>query len=508
MNSVLFPEVQADGWQEVGSKRTLKADAVIIGSGPGGAAVAKELAEAGLKVVIVESGPRKSNFRPNYAHTARYHMQENGSMVTRGKTMFPIAAGKGVGGSTLINSALSFRAPDHILDSWANDLQTPEWSAEAINPIYDEISELIGVATTSTAVSGKNNNLIVQGIEKLGWEGGLAPRSTPGCVGCGICYFGCPSSGKASTNLTLLPLACKHDCLIQAEVEVTNILVQNGQAIGIEGIAIDPETKKQTGTLKVEADVVFCCGGGIGTPKLLHFSGLAPQLGEKLGYGLHVHPGNTLIGICDEKIEMWKGATQGAYCHPPDLPGVLPHTFSAPPEACLVAAGLIGSKFQKGLELLPYMCGMLVMVSDKGNGTVSSYPDGRAKIEYNFDPNDIDRIKKGLVAVAKILFAGGAKELLGPIHKLGSVYSVEELEKKLSTKSINDFTLYAAHPMGTCRMSPSIQTGVLKPNGETYGIKNLFVSDASIFPSSLGVNPQLSTYAVSTQIARMFLEHR
>lgn len=507
MSSVLFSEVQADGWQEVGSKRILKADAVIIGSGPGGASIAKELAEAGMKVVVIESGPSKSNFRPNYAHTARYHMQENGSMLTRGNTMFPIAAGKGVGGSTLINSALSFRAPDHILDSWATELQTPEWSADSMRPIYDEISKLIGVATTPVGVSGKNNDLIVRGIKKLGWDGGLAPRSTPGCVGCGICYFGCPSSGKASANLTLLPLACKHDCLIQAEVEVTNILIQAGRAVGIEGIAVNPETKKQTGTLRVDADMVFCCAGGIGTPRLLHFSGLAPQLGEKLGYGLHVHPGNTLIGICDEKIEMWKGATQGAYCHPPELPGVLPHTFSAPPEACLIAAGYIGASFQKGLELLPYMCGMLVMVSDKGNGTVSSYSDGRAKIEYNFHPDDVERIKKGLVAVAKILLAGGAKELRGPIHNLGSIYSVEELEQKLSSKSIHDFTLYAAHPMGTCRISNSLKTGVLQPNGETYGIKNLFVADASVFPTSLGVNPQLSTYAVATQIARMFLEN-
>ena len=506
MNTILFPEVKADGWEEVGRSRHLRADVVIIGSGPGGSAVAKVLAEAGLKVVVVESGPKQSNFRPNYAHTARYHMQESGSMITRGSTMFPIAAGKGVGGSTLINSALSFRAPDNILDQWATDLQRDEWSAKSMNVVYDEIAQLIGVATTPSSISGKNNDLIVRGIKKLGWDGGLAPRSTPGCIGCGICYFGCPSHGKASSNLTLLPLACRHDCLIQAEVEVTNVIVRNGRAVGIEGIAIDPETKERKGTLRVDAGVVFSAAGAIGTPKLLHFSNLASQLGSKLGEGLHVHPGNTLIGICDEKIEMWKGATQGAYCHPPDLPGVLPHTFSAPPEACLLAAGYIGSRFQEGLALLPYMCGMLVMVSDKGTGRVSSYSDGRAKIEYEFHPGDVDRIKKGLVAVAKILFAGGAKQLMGPIHNLSPSYSVEELEQKLAPKPIQDFTLYAAHPMSSCRMSTSIETGVIKPNGETHGIKNLYIADASTFPTSLGVNPQLSTYAAATQIARMFLD--
>ena len=502
----IFPPAIAYGFEDLKVNRSIECDVVIVGAGAGGAAAARVLSEQGLNVWIVESGPKTSRFRPNYAHTARYHMQENGSMIATGNTMMPIAAGKGVGGSTLINSALSFVAPDYVLDQWAELLDDPTWSAEHLASTFDEISQLIGVATTPESVAGENNSLIVRGIKNLGWDGGLAPRSTPNCVGCGICYFGCPSNGKASMNLSLLPRAQAFQCHIQAEAEVRSIIIEQGEAVGIQAVAIDPDTQEQGATLTIRAKKVILSAGAIGTPKLLWYCGLAEQLGPTVGTGLHVHPGSTLLATSPEPIEMWKGATQGAYCHPPGLPGVLPHTFSAPPEACLLAGGFVGSSWQEGLKLLPNLCGMLVMVSDKGSGTVRSHPDGRAKITYDFHPDDVQRIKDGLVAVGEILLAGGATDLRGPIHGLGVCNSIDELRQRLSSRTIQDFTLYAAHPMSTCRMSESPNTGVINRNGETHNIRNLFIADASVFPTSLGVNPQLSTMVCATNIARKMLQ--
>ena len=504
--SVIFPAATALGFESLQGDRTETCDVVIVGAGAGGAAAAKVLSEQGLKVWVIESGPKTSRFRPNYAHTAKYHMQENGSMVASGSTMMPIAAGKGVGGSTLINSALSFIPPDTVLNGWAELLDDSSWSADSLRNTYQEISKAIGVETTSELVAGKNNQLIVRGIEKLGWEGGLAPRSTPQCVGCGICYFGCPSNGKASMNLSLLPRAQKYDCTIQAEADVVDIITDGRTVTGVKAIARHPDTGETGGTLTIKANKVILAGGAIGTPKLLWYTGLAEQIGPMVGEGLHVHPGSTLVGISDEPIEMWKGATQGAYCHPPGLPGVLPHTFSAPPEACLLAGGFVGSTWQEGLKLLPNMCGMLVMVSDKGKGSVRSHPDGRAKITYTFDPSDVQRIKDGLVAVSKILLAGGAYDLRAPIHGVGIVNSPEELSAQLATCSIEDFTLYAAHPMSTCRMSESPNTGVINRSGAVHNFRNLYIADASVFPTSLGVNPQLSTMVCATHIARKMID--
>lgn len=502
---VLLPPPMADGFDEVGSGRTLTCDVVVVGSGPGGGSLARVLAEAGVDVVVMEMGPKQSRFRPNYANVARYHMQEGGTMVARGSAPMPIAAGRGVGGSTLVNSALSFRAPRYVLDGWAERLSEPGLSWDALQPVYDEVSRIVGVQITREVVSGVNNNIIVKGVEKLGLEGGLAPRSTPGCVGCGVCYFGCPTLGKASTNLTFLPRAVAAGARIQAEVEVREVIVEGDRAVGVRGVAIHPETGEEGGAVEVRAAHVVLSAGAIGTPRLLWHTGLGERLGPHCGEHLQVHPGSTIIARCDFPVEMWKGATQGAYFHHPDLPGVLPHTFNAPPEACLVAAGLVGDRFQEGLAMLPNLCGMLLMVSDKGGGRVRAFSDGRADLTYEFADDDVQRIKDGLVVVARVLQAGGAGELYVPVHGVSPSQTPEELEEKLRDRTIRDFTLYAAHPMGTCRMGATIEDGVLDASGRAHGLPGLWISDASVFPSSLGVNPQLSTMVMGTWIGRRLL---
>ena len=137
--SVILPAAPADGFDEVGPGRQLQADVVIVGSGPGGASAARVLAEGGLKVVVVEEGPASSRFVPNYTNTARYHMQEGGAIIARGSTILPIAAGRGVGGGTLINSALCFRTPESVLERWVELLDDDIWAPEHIVPAVSTI---------------------------------------------------------------------------------------------------------------------------------------------------------------------------------------------------------------------------------------------------------------------------------------------------------------------------------------------------------------------------------
>ena len=502
--SVIQPRAPADGFAEIGPGRTLTADVVIVGTGPGGAAAARVLAAGGLKVVLLEEGPSTSRFARNHAHTARYHMQEGGLVLARGPVGIPVAAGRGVGGGTLVNSALSFRTPNEVLAHWATLLDDEGWGPDEMTRLYEEVEPIVGVHITLPEVAGGNNALIARGVAALGHSGGLAPRSTPGCVGCGVCNFGCPSNGKASTNLTFLPQAVANGALIQAEVKVVEVLVEGGRAVGLRGHAVHPDTGAIGGEVVVRAPRVVLSAGAIGTPRLLWHCGLAAQMGP-VGEGLHIHPGNAVIGICDERIELWKGATQGAFFTAAHLPGVLPHTFTAPPEACLTAIGAVGPRLAEGLDLLPHLCGLIVMVSDDSQGQVRAFGDGRANITYDLLDSDVVRIKAGMVESAKVLAAGGAHTFTAPIHGIGRHRSVEAFAAALESRQPSDFVMYSAHPQSTMRMGKDPATSVLAPSGEAHTIPGLWVADASVFPTSLGVNPQLTTMAAGTRIGRTLL---
>lgn len=490
-------------WEDVSGDVRLTADVAIVGTGPGGAAAGRTLAEAGLRVVMLEEGPARPNFRPNLAHTQRYHMQEGGGMVARGRQLIPVAAGRGVGGGSLVNSAICFRTPDAVLNGWKTVLGGDDrYAPERMAPIFEEIEAIIGVGVTRDEVAGENNRIVVRGAAALGLPGGLIRRNTPGCVGCGICNYGCPSGGKGSVDRNLVPMALAAGAIVQGDVKVDQLTVADGRARGVSGLVHHPETGEVRGRLTVEAPRVLVAAGGVGTPRLLHHAGVAAQLGPAVGRGLHLHPGSAIIGERDEPVYMWRGATQGAYFEHPDLPGVLPHTFNAPPDTLLILLGNVGLEAKRDIARLPFLCGCVVMISDRGEGTVGATSDGRAQLSYAFDSGDLDRIKAGMVETARVMLAGGARRVTAPVHRVGWHETPESLGAALIGKVITDFSLYASHPMASCRMGVDRASSVIGPGGEAHGIGGLFLADSSIFPTSLGVNPQLTTMVLATAIAR------
>lgn len=478
-------------------------DAVIVGTGPGGSAVARELAAAGLSVLMLEDGPRASRFKPSWAQSTRFHFQESGTMLAEGPVPFPVMAGRGVGGGSLVNSAICFRTPDDVLREWAQMLDDERYLPEHIHPIYDAIEERIGVVAVDESIAGENNMIVARGVAALGppLEGGLLRRNAPGCIGCGICNFGCPSGGKASMDRNLIVDARTDGAMVQAECRVDEVLVENGRVAGVVGQLHDPDTRELHGRVTVRAPIVVLSAGAIGTPRLAFQSGLASQIGP-VGDHLHLHPGTGLLGRCDHPVHMWKGATQGAYVWSPEEPKVLPHTFNVPPEAFISLTGAIGAEAKQNLTDINRICGLGVMVSDKGKGSVRARSNGRAKLRYVWDPSDVETMKRGMLLSARVLLAGGAKEVRSSSHGAQWHRTPEALGKELAKTKLADFILYSAHPMCTSPMGLDRSEHVVAPTGQVHRMPGLWMADAGIFPTSLGVNPQLTTMVLGTMIGR------
>ena len=476
---------------------SLRVDAVVVGSGAGGAAVAAELTARGMKVAVLEEGrsfaPADLVHRPSWA--GRHLYQGRGLIPARGAIVTPLAAGRTVGGSTFVNSAVCFRGPDRVLDEWVRDFGST-WTAARLAPLFDEVERALSVAKTAPEQARNNSLVFKRGAERLGLEGDFISRNAPGCVGCGVCQLGCPIGGKGSVDKNLLPAAIEGGADVYSEVRAANVLVERGVARGIACEVLD-EDDATRGIFTVEAERVFLCGGALGTPQLLQRSKLCGSSGE-LGENLRVHPGQAAGAVFDEDIRFWDGVTQGYYVR---MDSAILETFTSTPELFWASLPL----GQMTLGRLRHLATAGCMLRDEGKGSVRWQGEGRLpRIEY--EPADADRrhFIAGARQMARIWFAAGARTVW-PLLNWGvqpaasEAEAMEQLPDDLPLRRLNP---YGSHPQGTCRMSADPRRGVCKPSGETHEVERLFVADGSLFPTALGVNPQITILALATGIAR------
>lgn len=489
----VLPGVVIPG-EEASRDLALRTEVVVIGTGAGGAVVAKELAELGRDVVLLEEGlwhSTRSFSRRAFEMSARMY-RDLGLTVAFGNPGIPIPLGKTVGGSTTINSGTCFRVPKKVVEKWQREHQIPI-SLEDLVPHYERVERIIEVQPVPDRVLGRNAELVKLGAARLGLTGKPLLRNVANCLGSGICCFGCPTEAKKSTNVTYVPLALRAGARLVTAARVERVVVEGGEAAGVLATM-------NGHTLWVRAEKVVVACGSIYTPTLLRRSGLAGRSGQ-LGKNLSIHPAAKVNALFDEEVRGWTGVPQGLWIEDFVDEGIVFEGAFMPPEYGAIGFPFFGPRFVEVMERYVQVATFGFLVEDRSQGRVFEGPDGKPFILYNISTEELGRIRKGLEVLCRIFFAAGARVVYPPLASVEELRSEAEIARLPATVKAHDLELTAFHPLGTCRFGVDPRTSVLDLFLEHHQIDGLHVVDGSMFPSSLGRNPQLTIMAFATREA-------
>jgi len=469
---------------------TLRCEVAVIGSGAGGATVAKELAELGRDVVILEEGEyvesRRFNRRPLDMAALLYRDLGMTMALGRGAGI-PVPLGKAVGGTTTINSGTCFRVPDHVLEHWRAQGDLP-LRPEDLAADFARVEEFIEVAEVPEELLGGSARVVRRGATRLGLHGHPLRRNARYCKGSGVCCFGCPTDAKRSANVSWVPAAVQAGAQLVAGARV-------------ERIDLGSAARKRVlaGALTVEADAVVVSAGTLHTPSLLWRSGMRhPALGRNVS----IHPACKASALFDEEIRGWEGVPQGFGIHDLHREGILFEGIFTPPEFGAFALPFVGPRLTQVMERYGQMAAFGFLIEDRSVGALR-LSSRQAQLFYQLGRPEIEKLRRGVDMLARIFFAAGAREVFAPIAGFETLRSTDELERLRTARlSAPMFELSAFHPLGSCRASTDPARGVLDPELEAHDAQKLFVVDGSVFPSSLGVNPQLTIMAFAQRAAR------
>ena len=478
------------------SRSVVSTDAVIVGSGAGGAMAARTLARCGFDTVVVEEGRRWTveEFRTTHPIDRYAGLYRGaGATVALGRPSVVLPIGRAVGGTTVVNSGTCYRPPLGVQQRWRDEfglgLADPERLAERL----DEVERTLRIAPVPLEIMGRNGRLLLDAAAALNWGAAPIPRNAPGCEGCCQCAIGCPRNAKFGVHLNALPQACSAGARIIAQARVERVLHERGRARGVRA-------RRPDGTaLDILADTVIVAAGATETPGLLRRGGFPahPQLGRNLA----LHPATMLAGRFEEDVVAWQGVLQSAAVHElHESHGVLIEATSMPPGMGSMVFPGYGAELLGWLDRAPQVATFGAMVADRGVGAVFSV-SGETLMRYNIARPDVTKLMVAIEAMGRLLFAAGAVEVLTGLPEATTVTSLPALQEALSRSDPKRLHLAAFHPTGTAAAGTDEQLCPVDETGRLRGMDGVWVADASILPSCPEVNPQVSIMALALAVA-------
>lgn len=475
----------------------VRADAVVVGSGAGGAMAARTLARAGLDTVVLEEGQRwgVEEFRTGHP-IDRYAglYRGGGATVALGRPSVVLPIGRAVGGSTVVNSGTCYRPPDAVIHRWHNEFGLGLAEPARLATQLDEVEQTLEVSPAPQSIMGRNGGLLLEGAAALGWRAAPIPRNAPGCEGCCQCALGCPRNAKFGVHLNALPQACAAGARIVSDARVERVLHDGGRATGVR-------SRRPDGTaFDVLAPTVVVAAGATETPGLLWRSDLGAH--PRLGRNLALHPAAALAGRFEEDVYAWRGVLQSAAADElHESHGVLIEATATPPGMGSMVFPGYGRELLGWLERAHHVATFGAMVADHGAGRVLRAGRGAALMRYQITPDDTAKVMSAIESMGRLLFAAGAAEVLTGLPAGATVASVEQLREVLRRTNPKSMHLAAFHPTGTAAAGADEEVCPVDETGRLRGVDGVWIADASILPSCPEVNPQVSIMALALAVA-------
>ena len=495
--------------------KTFEADVAIIGTGAGGGTTAEILSAAGLKVLLLEEGGLRSSrdfhMKESEAYPTLY--QESASRKTKDKGI-NIMQGRTVGGTTVVNWTSSFHTPATTLSYWQQQYGLTDLTVEELTPWWERMEQRMHIAPWAVPPN-VNNQLLTDGLAKMGIASQIIPRNVNGCYNLGYCGMGCPTNAKQSMLVTTLPAALDKGAELLYNARAERLTFTGSKATEIVVTLMGKDGfERQRDAVRVRATHIVLAGGAINTPALLLRS-KAPDPNRLIGTRTFLHPVTISPSLFDRTIDGYSGAPQSIYSDhwnevdPND--GFIGFKLEVPPmHPVLIASSMIGM----GADHASWMkrlrnAHVLIALTRDGfhpesvGGTVQLRDDGSPVLDYPLSRYVMEGLRRAMAIMAEIQFAAGA-QIVAPFHEKGTpVRTLAAAKAQIAALEMKppQAKVVSAHVMGGCAMAADDTRGVTDSHGRLHHVDNVSVIDGSLFPTSIGANPQLSIYGLASRAA-------
>ncbi len=488
-------------------------DVVIVGTGAGGGTVADRLiplARSGAKIALLEAGPY---FPHEYFTQREIEMMGlfwfGGAWPTEDGSI-TLAAGKAVGGSTLMYTGVTFRLPDDVFEEWGVSGITPD----DLRPRFEALEKEVNMIEPGDDMINDNNRLFKEGCEKLGWPVEKIMLNLKDCKQMGFCNIGCSTGGKQGTIEVQIPNSVKAGIELVPNCNVERVA---DRIVYAEVKAAPPGTKAgpwQEGKVEIKARRVVIAAGSPGSPAILLRSGLGDKF-QTLGRYFSLHPALTVYGIYPERIKNYRGFPKTYYT--PKFSKSHNHYIETAfyyPFISTKHLGLWGQDLKDVMKKYNQFMTMIILNHDLAlpSNRIVLDRHGEPKIRYKISRESVDSLCHAQAQATRIFFAAGCEKVIMPcadrmIFKADEVPD-EKIEEFISPRNFipNKIPLSSAHPQGGCRMGKGPDDSVTDSWGQVHGYPWLYVADASLFPKSSHVNPYLTIMALADRVGQRLRE--